>query len=95
MEGIVKQVKDGEEEAFIYEVDEKRLAQMVYMMSDPQKMVILHTEVDESLKGLSIGKKLQTALVEFARANHIKVVPVCPFARAMFRKIKEWQDVLV
>jgi predicted GNAT family acetyltransferase len=95
MEGKVRLVVGEKESAFVYEVEGKKLAEMVYMMSEPNKLVILHTEVDESLKGLSVGKKLQTALVEYVRANNIKVVPVCPFAKAMFRKIKDWQDVLV
>jgi predicted GNAT family acetyltransferase len=94
MDGIIKQVNGENESAFIYEAEGKKLAEMVYTMSEPGKMVILHTEVDESLKGKNIGKKLQSALVDYARGNHIKVVPVCPFARAMFRTMTAWRDVL-
>ena len=94
MNGIIKQVENENESAFIYEVEGNKLAEMVYTMSEPSKMVILHTEVDESLKGQNMGKKLQSALVDFARTNHIKVVPVCPFARAMFRTMTAWRDVL-
>ena len=95
MEGTIKQVKGDRESALVYEVDGNKMAEMVYMMSEPQKLVILHTEVDEALKGQNIGKKLQASLVEYARQNAIKVVPVCPFAKAMFRTMKAWQDVLV
>jgi len=95
MDGVIKQVTGENESAFIYEVGGKKLAEMVYMMSEPNKMVILHTEVDESLKGQNMGKKLQSALVDYARANQIKVVPVCPFAKAMFRTVTAWRDVLV
>ena len=94
MEGTIKQVTGDKESAFVYEVEGNKMAEMVYMMSDPKKLVILHTEVDDALKGQNIGKKLQTALVEYARENQIKVVPVCPFAKAMFRTMKAWQDVL-
>lgn len=57
-------------------------------------MIIEHTDVDASLKGKSIGKKLLGELVEFARAKQIKVLPLCPFANATFQKTKAWQDVL-
>ena len=80
--------------AFIYEIDGQQLAQMVYLMPSPTRMIIEHTEVDPSLKGLGIGKKLLAALVEYVRANNIKVIPVCPFANATFKRMKEWQDVL-
>ncbi len=81
--------------AFIYEVDGAKLAEMVYVMAAPNKMIIEHTEVDDSLKGQGIGKKLQAELVAYVRENSIKVLPLCPFANATFKKMTEWQDVLV
>lgn len=80
---------------FYYEVDGKRLAEMIYVMAGEQKMIIEHTLVDESLKGQGIGKKIQAELVAYVREKGIKVLPLCPFAKAMFEKMKEWQDVLV
>jgi predicted GNAT family acetyltransferase len=91
----IKHLTTEKKGAFTYEVDGVKLAEMVYTMAGEKKMIIEHTEVDESLKGQGIGKKLQTALVEFVRAQEIKVIPLCPFANAMFKRMKEWQDVLV
>lgn len=80
---------------FYYETNGKRLAEMVYVMAGEHKMIIEHTLVDESLKGQGIGKKLQAELVAYVREKGIRVLPLCPFAKAMFEKTKEWQDVLV
>ncbi len=80
---------------FYYEQDGKQLAEMVYVMAGDAKMIIEHTEVDPSLQGQGIGKKIQAELVNYVRANGIKVLPLCPFAKATFQKMKEWQDVLV
>ena len=80
--------------SFIYEVDGKKLAEMVYVTAGDKKIIIDHTEVDDSLKGQGIGKGLLSDLVDFVRANQIKVIPLCPFAKATFKKVKEWQDVL-
>lgn len=81
--------------SFYYEQDGKRLAEMVYITAGSSKMIIEHTEVDESLKGQGVGKKLLETLVMYVRERHIKVLPLCPFAKATFERVKEWQDVLV
>jgi uncharacterized protein len=92
--GNIKHSQGDQRGSFYYEVDGKKLAEMVYMMAGEKKMIIDHTEVNESLKGQGIGKKLQAELVDYVRTNEIKVIPRCPFAKANFQKTKEWQDVL-
>ena len=69
------------------------LAEMVYTMT-PNKMIIEHTEVDESLEGKGVGKQLVHTAVEYARTHNIKIVPLCPFAKSVLDKMTEWQDVL-
>lgn len=86
--------KTGKGGSFDYTVDGNKLAEMVYVMAGENKMIIEHTEVDDSLKGEGIGKKLLGELVDYVRANNIKVIPLCPFANATFKRTKEWQDVL-
>lgn len=80
--------------SFYYEESGERLAEMVYTMSNPDKMIIEHTEVDPSLGGKGIGKQLLGVLIDYVRKNKIKVLPLCTFAKAMLDKNKEWQDVL-
>ena len=80
--------------AFEYYTEEEKRAQMVYLNAGDNKLVIEHTDVDESLKGKGIGKKLLGELVSYVRENKIQVIPLCPFAKATFEKTHEWQDVL-
>jgi uncharacterized protein len=80
--------------SFDYTIEGNKLGEMVYVMAGDKKMIIDHTEVDDSLKGQGIGKKLLSDLVDYVRANNIKVFPLCPFASATFKRTKEWQDVL-
>jgi uncharacterized protein len=70
------------------------LAEMVYNASTPGKMIIEHTEVDESLAGKKIGKQLVATGVEYARNHQLKIIPLCPFAKAIFDKVDEFKDVL-
>lgn len=79
---------------FYVEENGKRPAEMTYVMAGAQKMIIDHTGVDESLKGKSVGKQLVGAAVAFARENKIKILPLCPFAKAIFDKVPEYGDVL-
>ena len=85
---------DGKRGSFYQEEGAKRFGEMVYVMAGQKKMIIEHTEVDESLKGQGIGLKLLNELVEYVRKEEIKVIPLCPFAKAMFQKKEELRDVL-
>ncbi|AEI46545.1 GNAT family N-acetyltransferase [Runella slithyformis] len=92
--GQIKHSQTDTGGAFYYESDGQRLAAMTYVDSGKKTILIDHTEVNPSLQGQGIGKKLQAELVAYVRKNDIKVVPVCRFATATFRKMPEWQDVL-
>ena len=90
----VTHVAVGHRGAFVFEIDGKRLAEMAYSIAGDQMIIIEHTEVDASLRGTGAGKKLLAALVDWARAEHKKVIPICPFAKSVFEKTPEFQDVL-
>lgn len=90
----VTHVASGHRGAFVFEIDGKRLAEMTYSIAGDQMIIIEHTDVDASLRGTGAGKKLLAALVEWARAEGKKVIPICPFAKSVFEKTPEFQDVL-
>ncbi len=90
----IQHQSDGRRGSFFLEEGDKRIAEMVYVMAGPKKMIIEHTEVDESLRGQGVGAKLLEALVDFVRKEEIKVIPLCPFASATFKKRADLQDVL-
>lgn len=79
---------------FFYEENGQQLAEMTYTYAGNDKIIIDHTEVDDSLRGQGVGYKLVEASVQFARENNISILPLCPFANAVFRKKKEYSDVL-
>ena len=54
----------------------------------------IHTEVNPDFSGQGVGKKMVMDAVDFARANHIKIIPLCPFAKSVFEKEAEIRDVL-
>jgi len=70
------------------------VAELVYSKSADNKMIIEHTEVDDSLSGKGVGLQLVTTAVEYARTHQMKIVPLCSFARSVFKRKPEWTDIL-
>lgn len=91
---VVKNKKVGTKGMFYVNNNTEILAEMVYTMAAPDKMIIDHTEVSEELKGQNVGLQLVKTAVEFARANSIKIIPLCPFANSVFKRKPEFADVL-
>jgi predicted GNAT family acetyltransferase len=89
-----RQNDNKEKGSFYIEVDNKIAAEMTYVWAGTDRIIIDHTEVSPVLKGKGAGKLLVTKAVEFARANGIKIIPLCPFAKSVFEKVPEFQDVL-
>lgn len=81
----------GEFAAFI---DGEKAGLMTYIWVDSEKLIIDHTEVDSAFGGKGVGKELVLAAVQFARENHLKIIPLCPFANATFQRNADIQDVL-
>lgn len=48
----------------------------------------------QALRGNGIASALVERLVEDARKEGFKIVPSCPFVKAMFDKHPEWAPVL-
>jgi predicted GNAT family acetyltransferase len=91
---LIQNKKVGNKGMFFVEVEGNILAEMVYSMPSPGKMIIEHTEVSDELKGKNVGYQLVHTAVEYARTHNIKIVPMCPFANSVFKKKPEYADVL-
>lgn len=90
----VKQYDNGTKGRFYIEADGKEAAMMHYVWAGEKKLIIDHTEVAEAFEGRGLGKQLVKAAVLYARANDIKIVPLCPFAKGVFDRVEEYSDVL-
>ena len=90
----IQRFEDGSRGSFFVEKDGEKLAEMTYSKAGADKFIIDHTEVDASLKGEGVGKKLVLESVRYARENDLKIIPLCPFAKSVFDKNAELADVL-
>ena len=73
---------------------EKHAGMMSYSIAGPKLIIIDHTEVETGYQGKDVGKQMLYKIVEMAREKKIRVIPLCPYAAAMFKKIEEIRDVL-
>lgn len=90
----IKQKDDGKKGMFYVEENNIVLAEMTYVWAGTDRIIIDHTEVSAALAGKGVGKQLVSKAVEFARANNIKIIPLCPFAKSVFEKVQDFNDVL-
>jgi uncharacterized protein len=75
--------------------DGRDLGEMTFVFAGSDKIIIDHTLVSDELKGQGAGKKLLDATVAWVREKGLKIIPICPFAKAVMTKNPEkYQDVL-
>lgn len=92
---LIQQKQEGSKGSFYVEEGGTILAEMTYSMTGTELMIIDHTGVSDELRGKNVGYQLVHTAVEYARTNHIKILPLCPFAKSAFDKRgAEFADVL-
>ena len=57
-------------------------------------LTIRHTEVPKQLEGRGIGSALIRGVLDAARADGLKVKPLCPFAKAYIERHPDYADLL-
>jgi predicted GNAT family acetyltransferase len=70
------------------------VAALSFSKAGATMIIIDSTEVPDAFRGQGVGVRLITRAVDDARAAGLKVIPLCPFAQAQFRRHPEWADVL-
>ncbi len=61
----------------------------------PGVITFTHTEVPSALSGRGVGTALAKGALDDARAQGLKVVPLCPFVAAFIKRHPEYGDLVV
>ena len=83
---------DGKKGYFKAMESDVEAGKMTFVWAGEKKMIIDHTEGNPDFKG--VGLKMLNTAVDYARANDIKIIPLCPFAKKMFDRMEQIRDVL-
>jgi len=67
-------------------------AELTYSITSPALVIADHTQVPDSLRGTGAGLALVTRLVQDARAEGFRIMPLCPFVNAQRKRHPEWAD---
>lgn len=94
MEDVILNLDQSRHGYFYMLEKEEQLAEMEISISE-NVLTVYHTEVSPKAEGRGFAKKLLEAMVNHARVNGLKVIPLCPFVHAQFKRHpEEYSDVL-
>jgi len=78
-----------------YTVVDGHEAEMTYSRTSERLIIIDHTGVPDGLRGKGVGETLARHAVEEARKGGWKIIPLCPFFKALsVRNHNDWHDVI-
>ncbi len=55
---------------------------------------LTHVQVPKLLEGRGIAGELTRAVLDWARMENYRVIPVCPYVQAWLRKRPDYQDLV-
>lgn len=90
----IEHEENGSKGRYLVRGPDGAVAEMTYSLIGESQMIIDHTGVPDAFRGRGTGLALVTRAVEDARKAGKKIIPLCPFANAQFRRHPEWNDVL-
>lgn len=77
---------------YVAQVDGQE-AELTYSILSPRTIIADHTGVPDALRGTGVGLALVERLVTDARAEGVKIVPLCPFVKSQLARHPDWADV--
>lgn len=91
---ITKEDIDGRHGRYVGRIDgNPGVAQIVFTHRGPGLVSADHTEADDSMRGTGAAAALVRHMVEDARSEGFRIVPLCSYVAAQSQRHPEWQDV--
>lgn len=89
----VEHEETGNRGRFVIYLPDGSEGEMTYTRRDPSTIIADHTGVPPQYRGQGIAEQLVKAAMDNARATGGKIVPVCSYVVAQFRRHPEWADL--
>lgn len=87
-------INKGENKFYVGDNIRNPLAEITFVESGEERLVIDHTYVSNDLRGQGIAGQLLENVVNYAREKGKKILPLCPFAKTKIEENADYQDVL-
>ena len=82
---VILKLNDKNRGAFFLFDGDEQIGKMEIGISDKQ-LTAYHTEVAPRAEGKGLAKELLNSMVAYAREHGLKVIPLCPFVLAQFKR---------
>ena len=93
MTDVQFKINEKKKGSFFIEDEGRRIAEMIINMTG-DIMIVEHTEVTPEMEGKGLAKQLVNAMADYVRTKELKVVPLCPYTLAVFKKDPEkYKDI--
>lgn len=69
-------------------------AEITFTRKGPNLISADHTRAPESMRGTGAAAALVERLIADARREGFKIIPVCTYVQAQYRKHPEWADMI-
>jgi predicted GNAT family acetyltransferase len=93
MQDVQLKVNDKGRGEFFIAKEGDEVAEMEIQINK-DNLTVYHTEVAKEEEGKGLAKKLLDHMVDYARTHKLKVVPLCPYVYAQFKKHRaEYADL--
>lgn len=87
-------IQKGNNKFYIGENEETPIAEITFKPKDEQTIIADHTYVSDELRGEGIAGKLLEALIDYARKENKKIVPVCSYVKQKMERTEEYHDLI-
>jgi len=93
MENVNLKLNEKGHGHFYIQDGEEQVAEMEVGISG-NNLTVYHTEVLPKAEGRGLAKILLASMVDHARRNALKIIPLCPYVHAQFKRHpEEYADV--
>lgn len=90
-DGVTVEKNEAEQR---FEVRLEETLSLLEYRREGDRIVYTHTEVPDALEGRGIGSRLARTALDYARAENLSVVPLCPFVSAYIKRHPEYLGIV-
>lgn len=69
-----------------------QVAMVKYFLGSGE-IIFTHTEVPEAFEGQGVAGKIAKAAIEYAKAEGLRIRPMCPYIAAYIQRHPEYQSI--
>lgn len=85
------EIKKGNNSFYLEE--SKIIGEITYIVDENNNFVVNHTYVDPEYRGNNYALLLVEKMIEYARSEGKKIIPVCPYVAKVMQRNEKYHDV--